>query len=233
MARQVRVLPALIAVSIGALAFKAVDISQALAEGPAKDKPPEGEGGAKGAAGKDAAKLTPTPKGGEEGAAAEKPAEKCAPAIDYASETGLSQEEIKVLRTLADRRAQLDQREKQIDTREQTAAAAEARLDDQIGQLKSLEKKVQGILDAMDAKRDERMDGLVKTYEAMKPAAAARIFDQMDDETLVDLAKRMKSPTLAAVLAQMKTDRAEKVTRLLSNLSKPPVAADALKAISG
>jgi flagellar motility protein MotE (MotC chaperone) len=127
-----------------------------------------------------------------------------------------------VLRSLADRRKALDERETGIEMREQAAAAAEQRLADQIAELKTVETDVQTLLAAMDTKRDERMTSLVKTYEAMKPKDAAEIFDGMDDTILLDIAKSMKSATLASVMSLMQPKRAEALTRMLANLAKPP-----------
>jgi flagellar motility protein MotE (MotC chaperone) len=224
MASAIRVLPALIAVSIGALAFKGADLAQAVAE--ATDEP-------KAQAAEPETALTAAVDGGEaaEGAppteGALDAADKCMPSLDYTSETGISEQEIQVLRSLADRRKSLDEREATVETREQMAAAAEQRLNDQIAELKKLEADVDQQLAAMDVKRDERMTALVKTYEAMKPKDAASIFNAMDDKVMIDLAKSMKPATLAAVMASMETKRAEALTRMLASLAAtpPPVAA--------
>jgi flagellar motility protein MotE (MotC chaperone) len=133
-----------------------------------------------------------------------------------------------VLRSLADRRRALDEREAGIETREQTAAAAEARLQEQIAELKKVESSVQVLLAAMETKRDERIAGLVKTYEAMKPKDAAEIFDGMDDKLLMDLAKTMKPANLAAIMSLMAPKRAEALTRMLSELAKPPTSIEGL-----
>lgn len=214
MASRVRVLPAVIAVSIGALAFKSIDIAQAVAENvtaeegasaePVSEEPKE-----------EAPPATPAAAAG---------AEKCEPAINYSAETGISEQEIQVLRSLSERRQTLDQRETDLVTREQLAAAAEAKLSEQIADLKKLEGEVNGLLAAMDVKRDERMASLVKTYEAMKPKDAARIFDGMEDGTLLDLAKSMKPATLAAVMSSMDSKRAEYLTRMLAKLADPTSA---------
>jgi hypothetical protein len=74
----------------------------------------------------------------------------------------------------------------------------------------------------MDAKRDERMTSLVKTYEAMKPKDAANIFNGMEDGILLDIAKSMKPATLAAIMSTMTPKRAEALTRMLAGLAKPP-----------
>jgi flagellar motility protein MotE (MotC chaperone) len=85
----------------------------------------------------------------------------------------------------------------------------------------------------MEAKRDERMVALVKTYEAMKAKDAARIFDGMDDKVLLELAKSMKPANLAAVLAAMDSKRAESLTRMLASLAQPPQSLDELQKSEG
>ena len=219
MTPRVGVFSAVIAVSVGALAFKGVDIAQAFAN--------EVEPSATTAAPEETA-LTAE----EEGAAPEEapPATAAAPSPEQclttlnaaAEEMGLSSQEIVVLRSLQARREVLDEREAGIGTREAAAAAAEARLQEQIGQLKTVEASLQTLLAKMDAKGDERMASLVKSYESMKPKDAATIFNGMEDGLLVDIAKSMKPATLAAVLSTMQPKRAETLTRLLADLSKPP-----------
>jgi flagellar motility protein MotE (MotC chaperone) len=234
MTSSVRVLPAVIAVSIGALAFKGVDLAYAFVDETAQDA----------ASGEQAEhpELTSTGAESEGQAEGEAPPDKadapvsdamCAPATDYASEAGISEQEILVLRSLSERRKVLEEREAQLMTREQTASAAEARLNEQIAELKTLEAQIQGVLAQIEAKGDERMAQLVKTYEAMKPKDAARIFDGMDDKVLLDLAKSMKPATLAAVMASMDSKRAEALTRMLAALSEPPPSVDAVRKATG
>jgi flagellar motility protein MotE (MotC chaperone) len=212
---KVRVLPALIAVSLGVVAFKGVDIYQAVAqavEGEAAGPKPETE-------------LTAGvgERAGDEAAPpATARAAQCLPSLDYAAETGISEQEILVLRSLADRRKALDEREVGVETREQAAAAAEQRVQDQIAELKKVETNVQALLTSMETKRDERMTALVKTYEAMKPKDAAEIFDGMDDKVLLDLAKSMKPANLASVMSLMAPKRAEALTRMLAQLASAP-----------
>ncbi len=216
----VGVFSVVIAVSVGALAFKGVDIAQTAFAVEAEDTPavvPTEEtaltaGAEEGAAPEDAppAAAPPTP-------------EQCLTTLNSAAEEmGLSSQEIVVLRSLQARRETLDAREGEIGTREAAAGAAEARLNEQIAELKALETQVQGLLAQMDAKADERMASLVKSYESMKPKDAAAIFNGMEDQLLTDIAKSMKPAMLAAVLSSMQPKRAEMLTRLLANLAKPP-----------
>lgn len=221
---KVGVFSAVIAVSVGALAFKGVDLAQAafaVEADPAAAAAPQDTAAL---TGEEAAAPAPEEAPPAAGAAPPTP-EQCLTALNSAAEEmGLSSQEIVVLRSLQARRETLDQRESGITTREAAAAAAEGRLQEQIAQLKAVEADVQTLLTKMDAKGSERMTALVKTYESMKPKDAARIFDGMDDSLLTDISKSMKSATLAAILSSMDSKRAESLTRMLADLAKPPVS---------
>lgn len=226
MASAVRVLPALIAVGIGALAFKSVDIYQAVAQAVGEGEAPRPETALTAGVGdhaEEVASVTTEPGVNPAPPGAPK-ADVCLPSVDYAAELGITAGEINVLRSLQSRREELDKREADLSTREQAAAAVESRLEDQIGELKTVEKKVEGLLASMDAKRDESMAKLVKTYESMKAKDAAKIFDGMDSALLLDLAKGMKSANLAAVMSLMQPKKAEALTKQLADLAKPPAA---------
>ena len=221
MAASIRVFPAVIAVGVGALVLKGADLAYAVVE----DDATETQTAATPTPGADA--LVDVPGNAQNQLVAEgldaNATAQCVPGIDYSSEAGISEQEIRVLRSLAGRREELDQRESELDTREQTTIAAEARLDEQIAELKSVETRVDAVLAQISEKQDARMAGLVRTYEAMKPKDAARIFNSMEDEiVLVDLAKSMKPAALAAVMASMDSTRAELVTKRLAALADPP-----------
>ncbi|HOZ26682.1 MAG TPA: hypothetical protein PLH23_14815 [Hyphomonadaceae bacterium] len=232
MTPKVGVLSAVCAVAVGALAFKGLDIAQAVAAEAVESAAPAPE--TELTAGVGEGEATTAAATTEEGAP---PAEAAAPTPEQclttlnsaAEEMGLSSQEILVLRSLQKRREELDGRETGIETREQAAAAAESRLQEQITELKAVETEIQALLTSMDAKRDERMTALVKTYESMKPKDAANIFNGMEDTLLLDIAKSMKSATLAAVMSTMQPKRAEALTRMLAGLAKPPASIEALK----
>ena len=232
MTPKVGVLSVVCAVAVGALAFKGVDIAQAVAAETAETAAPAaaeteltaGVGEAPEAA------AAATEEGAPPAEAAAPTPEQCLTTLNSAAEEmGLSSQEILVLRSLQKRREELDAREGGLETREQAAAAADSRLQEQISQLKAVETEIQTLLTAMDAKRDERMGALVKTYESMKPKDAAKIFDGMEDPLLLDIAKTMKPATLAAVLSTMQPKRAEALTKLLAALAKPPASIEALQ----
>ena len=224
---RVGVFSVVIAVSVGALAFKGVDIAQTAFAVEAEDTPavvPAEETALTAGLEEEAPpEEAPAAAAAAAGAAAPPTPEQCLTTLNSAAEEmGLSSQEIVVLRSLQARRETLDAREGEIGTREAAAGAAEARLSEQIAELKALETQVQGLLAKMDEKSEGRMASLVKSYETMKPKDAAAIFNGMEDDLLTDIAKSMKPATLSAVLSSMQPKRAEMVTRLLANLAKPP-----------
>lgn len=230
MTPKVGVLSVVCAVAVGALAFKGLDIAQAVAAEAVEGEAPAPETALTAGIGAEEAQATAPEEGAPPAEAAAPTPEQCLTTLNSAAEEmGLSSQEIVVLRSLQKRREELDGRETGIETREQAAAAAESRLQEQIAELKKVESEIQALLTSMDAKRDERMTALVKTYEAMKPKDAAKIFDGMEDALLLDIAKSMKSSTLAAVMSTMQPKRAEALTKLIAGLAKPPANIEALQ----
>lgn len=147
---------------------------------------------------------------------------------DFASapdDESASASEVDVLSSLAKRRAELDQRDKQQSMRENVLAATEKRVDGKIAALKALQAQITALLGQRDAQQEAQVKALVKTYSAMKPKDAARIFDGLADDVLVPVAQEMKSDALAPVLAAMKPENAQKLTlKLASRLNLPEKA---------
>lgn len=136
--------------------------------------------------------------------------------------------EIDVLSSLGKRRAALDARQADIDMRSQVLAAAEARVDAKIATLKKLQDQINALVGQRDAEEQKQITSLVKTYSAMKPKDAARIFNTLSDDVLVPVAQAMKADVLAPILASMSADNAQKLTIKLANrLNLPETAAAA------
>lgn len=142
------------------------------------------------------------------------------PAADD-SETA-SASEVDVLTSLSKRRAELDAQAKDIANQQALLDAAEKRVDGKIADLKTLQTHIEDMLGQRDAAAQKQLDALVKTYSAMKPRDAARIFNTLDDSVLLSVAGEMKPDVLSAVLAAMSPDAAEKLTVKLANRTKDP-----------
>ncbi len=134
----------------------------------------------------------------------------------------LTQSEISILQQLADRRSVLDAREQGISQQTALMKAAERRIDKKIEDLKALRVAVEGLIKTHDDQQAKKMQSLVKIYESMKPKDAARIFEELDLDTLLLVAERMKERKLAPIMAKMNPQKAKTMTVELSKLRDLP-----------
>jgi len=137
--------------------------------------------------------------------------------------TLFTQSEIDLLQELSDRREQIEKMSKQINLREGLLKAAEKRISKRVSELKQLQKTINDLIKTHDDQQETKIASLVKIYEAMKPKDAARIFEQLDLNTLLIVAERMKERKLAPVMAQMNPEKAKDVTVELSRLRELPL----------
>ncbi len=165
--------------------------------------------------------LAPSPEGSEATApsASGQPPQQPAP---------LSQAELDVLQQLTERRKVLDRREGELEERTALLQAAETRIDQKIQDLKDLRATLEQLTKIRDDQEEMKIRSLVKIYETMKPKDAARIFQELEMETLLLVVDRMKERKLAPVLAEMNPNKAMEVTVELAKLRQmPQLAADA------
>jgi flagellar motility protein MotE (MotC chaperone) len=138
-----------------------------------------------------------------------------------------SASEVDVVNSLAKRRRELDARDSQLAIQANMIAAAEARVDSKIAQLKQLQAQINALLVQHDDAQKAQIASLVKTYSTMKAKDAARIFSSLPDDVLVPVAHDMKSDVLALVMASMNSESAKDLTVKLANKLALPQTADA------
>ncbi len=136
--------------------------------------------------------------------------------------TLLTQAEIDLLQQLAERRRVLESREQELEIRTGLLSAAEKRIDKKVEELKVLRETIAGLIKTFDAQQDAKILSLVKIYEAMKPKDAARIFEKMELDTLLEVAERMKERKLAPIMAKMNPEKARDMTVELARLRQLP-----------
>ncbi len=142
--------------------------------------------------------------------------------------TLLTQAEIDLLQQLAERRQVLESREQEFEIRTGLLAAAESRIDKKVEELKVLRETISGLIKTFDAQQDAKLLSLVKIYENMKPKEAAKIFEALEMDTLLEVAERMKERKLAPIMAKMDPEKARDMTVELSRLRQlPPVGQQA------
>lgn len=136
--------------------------------------------------------------------------------------TLLTPAEIEILMRLAERRDLLEKREREIDARAGLLLAAEIRIERRVAELEDLRNVIEQRIKVFDQQQEDKLGSLVKIYENMKPKDAARIFEELEMPTLLEVAERMKERKLAPVMAQMGPERAREVTVELRALRELP-----------
>jgi flagellar motility protein MotE (MotC chaperone) len=120
--------------------------------------------------------------------------------------------ERKLLTELRQRRLQLDAREAAIAGREATLNAVDRRLTTRVTELAALQRKLEDLEKERKARDEANWNGLVKTYETMKPRDAAAIFNDLEPSVLLPVLDRMKESKMAPILAAMQPERARLAT---------------------
>ncbi len=138
--------------------------------------------------------------------------------------TLLTQAEIELLQRLAIRREELEVREKELEQRSSLLAAAEERINSKIIQLRNFQITIDDLIVRYDEQKENKMQSLVKIYESMKPKDAALIFQDLDMETLLMVAERMKERKLSDIMAKLQPAIARDITVELVNLRDLPEA---------
>lgn len=134
----------------------------------------------------------------------------------------LGKSQIELLQSLSERRKELDARERAIEQREGLLVAAEHRIETKIGELKAVRAEIEGLIKKYDEQEEQQISGLVKIYETMKPKDAARIFNELDMDVLLEVFERMKASKTAPVLADMDPIRAKDITTRIAERKKMP-----------
>ena len=117
------------------------------------------------------------------------------------------------------RDAEAARRKRALDLREQAAKAAEARLqaDMQARQQQAATAAAPGAGPAEPP--EAQFDELARIYQAMKPKAAAMVFEQLDMEVQMKVAQRMRERSTAMILAAMTPKGAAALSMALARKS--------------
>lgn len=136
------------------------------------------------------------------------------PNTQIAGQAPASAQEKALLEKLKDRRGEIDARDRDLELRDNLLKMSERKLDERIGELRSLENQAGQSAGKNDPK--SRYKSLVVMYESMKPKEAARIFDRLDVRVLLDLVGHMNPRKMSEILAVMDPSAAEKLTLALA-----------------
>lgn len=123
---------------------------------------------------------------------------------------------------LSKRRKDLEAKEKELVLREALLKAAQAELEQKTGELTNIKTEIEDLLKKQTEQEDERIASLVKIYEGMKAKDAARIFNSLEMDVLLQVVTKMSERKSAPIIAAMEAEKARNLTILLAEQNKLP-----------
>ncbi|NTU76416.1 MAG: hypothetical protein HGA90_01130 [Alphaproteobacteria bacterium] len=168
--------------------------------------------------------LTPTAasKDGARDAKEEKQTPASPPPSQARSNDDSTGTEMALAKQLSERRDQLDERSRTLDTRDALIHVAEQRVDQKIKEMETLRAQLQSMVNQLSATQQAQIENLVKIYETMKPKEAARIFETLEMPVLLGVVQKMKPQRTSAVMAEMAPQKAKELTVALTKQDQLP-----------
>ncbi|CAL7959143.1 conserved hypothetical protein [Alphaproteobacteria bacterium] len=139
----------------------------------------------------------------------------------------LSSSEINILQSLRKRHLELEDLAEKLSVKESALGAVKQEIQDKITYLEKLQNKLADLMKKYDSKEENKVGRLVKIYENMKSKEAAKVFDKLQINVLVEVAESMKEGKLSAIIGEMMPEKAKELTVALANRSRQALEVDA------
>ena len=121
-------------------------------------------------------------------------------------------EEVALFRHLETRKKELDQKEEALKKLEEELQKQKDEVAMRLQQLEETRKKISGQLEGKVQADLERVEKLVAFYSNMKPQSAAKVFQDLDEDLVVELLQKMKQKNAADIMNLLPAEKAQKLT---------------------
>jgi flagellar motility protein MotE (MotC chaperone) len=110
---------------------------------------------------------------------------------------------------LAERKKELDTREEDLNKKTLEIAKQKTEIETKLKELENYREKISTMLKERITTDSGKVDNLVQVYTNMKPSQAAKIFETMDEDLVIEILSRMKKKSAADILNIVKADKAQ------------------------
>jgi flagellar motility protein MotE (MotC chaperone) len=145
--------------------------------------------------------------------------------VPLSSDEGALATQKALLARLSDRRTELDSIQTELDMRSALVDAAEKRLEERAAAVSAMEAQIGALVAQKKAMDESQLKTIVGMYETMKPKDAAAVFNTLDIDVLLRVARNMNPRKMAPIMAKMATARADELTVRLAAVEPEPTAA--------
>ena len=137
----------------------------------------------------------------------------------------MSADELDHLTKLNDRKKELDAREEELNRQEVELQAQKVELDKRLKELEDMRGKISSILEDRVKADDQKVDTLVQMYSNMKAPQAAKVFETMDEDLVVEILGRMKKKNAADIMNLLKPEKAQTISEKYAGYKRTPASA--------
>lgn len=131
------------------------------------------------------------------------------PAAEQKTSANMTAEDLDHLTKLNDRKKELDAREEELGRQEVELQTQKTELDKRLKELEEMRGKISSMLEERVKADDQKIDTLVQMYSNMKAPQAAKVFETMDEDLVVELLGRMKKKNAADIMNLLKPEKAQ------------------------
>jgi flagellar motility protein MotE (MotC chaperone) len=110
---------------------------------------------------------------------------------------------------LADRKKQLDEREAELNKIAEQIQKQKEEINKKLTELEEVRQKISNQLQDRIKQDDGKIEVLVQMYTNMKPQQAAKIFETLDEDLVIEILSRMKKKNAADILNLVKAEKAQ------------------------
>jgi flagellar motility protein MotE (MotC chaperone) len=142
--------------------------------------------------------------------------------VPLVAEDGQAMSEKALLERLTARRTELETYQRELDMRAALVDAAEKKIEERQVTLQALETQISTLVDQRKEMEAGQFTGIITLYENMRPKDAANIFNSLDMDVLLRVAKGMNPRKMSPILAAMDATRAQELTVRMAALADQP-----------
>ncbi|MBC7690450.1 MAG: hypothetical protein H7222_01665 [Methylotenera sp.] len=124
------------------------------------------------------------------------------------------------------RREELDQKSREIASREAELKAREVAVEEELKKLDTVRDQIKQSQGIAKKQEEERVSKLVETFETMSPKSAMQLISNIDEDLAVVAIGRISTAKLAKIMNLMEASKASHLTELLAGVAhaKKPAA---------
>ncbi len=122
---------------------------------------------------------------------------------------------------LAERKKELDVREEELNKKATEITKQKLEIEAKLKQLEESREKISSMLKERITADSQKVDNLVQVYSNMKANQAAKVFETMDEDLVIEILSRMKKKNAADILNLVKVEKAQKFSERYAGYRTP------------